>query len=307
MVCPLKVGLLLIPREGRMGGETPRWSDLRDMAAQAEQVGFDSLWLVDHFITLYPKDERPHGFWECWSLLSALAAVTERVELGTLVLGVGFRNPALLAKMADTAEEISGGRLILGLGAGYVELEYRQFGYPYDNRVARFEESIQIIHALLREGHVDFDGRFYQARDCELRPRGPRAQGPPILIGSTAPRMLRAVTRYADAWNTYFTTIANRAANVAPLRETVDAACRAAGRDPATLERTVSLQVGYPSVGESASPFELEPFTGTDEEIAAELRALAGEGISHVQISLEPMLPASIERFQRALELLDRG
>jgi probable F420-dependent oxidoreductase len=306
MTRPLKVGLLLIPREGRMGGDTPRWSHLRDMAVQAEQAGFDSIWLVDHFVSLYPKDERPHGFWECWSLLSALAAVTERVELGTLVLGAGFRNPALLAKMADTVEEISGGRLILGLGAGYVEIEYAQFGYPYDHRVARFEEAMAIIHPLLRTGHVDFEGRFYSARDCELRPRGPRPQGPPIMIGSTAPRMLRAAMRYADSWNAYFTSIENRAAGVPPLRELVDAACREHGRDPATLERTVTLQVGYPD-GVNASPWELEPFTGTAEEIAAELRALAREGISHVQISFEPMLPSSIERFQRVLELLDRA
>src|SRR3712207_2795988 len=113
------------------------------------------------------------GPWECWSLLSALAAVTERVELGTFVSCVSFRNPALFAKMADTVDEVSGGRLILGLGAGWNELEYRAFGFPFDNRVSRFEEAITIIAGLLKNGEIDFEGRFYEARDCELRPRGP--------------------------------------------------------------------------------------------------------------------------------------
>ena len=303
---PLQVGLILYTREGRMGGETPRWSDVRVLAQHAEQAGFDSIWLVDHFITLNPLDAHPHGFWECWSVLAALAAATSRVELGTVVLGGGFRNPALLAKMADTVDEISDGRLILGLGAGYHDLEYTQFGYPTDHKIARFEEAIQIIHGLLRNGQVDFEGTYWSARECELRPRGPRPQGPPILIGSTAPRMLRTVTRYAELWNSYFTDTNNRASGVAALRVRVDAACLAAGRDPATLQRSVSVMVSYPH-GVNASPWETPALTGTPEDIAEELRAYAREGIDHLQVSLEPMVPASIASFQRALELLDKG
>jgi len=112
--------------------------------------------------------------------LAALAAVTERVELGTLVTCTSFRNPALLAKMADTVEEISDGRLILGLGAGYYEPEYRAFGFPFDHRVGRFEEALQIVYGLLRRGTIDFNGQYYQARDCELTPRGPRPGGLPF-------------------------------------------------------------------------------------------------------------------------------
>ena len=113
-----------------------------------------------------------------------------------------FRNPALLAKMADTVEEISGGRLILGLGAGWNEPEYRAFGYPFDHRVDRFEEGIEIITSLLRTSHCDLDGRWYQVRDCELRPRGPRPEGPPIVIGTAGERMLSLTAKYAGGWNT---------------------------------------------------------------------------------------------------------
>ena len=157
---PLKVGLILPETERQMNGGSARWSDLREMAQLGEQIGADSLWITDHLIHRDPGEE-PRGMWECWSLISALAAITETPEIGTLVLSTSFRNPALLAKMAATVEEISGGRLILGLGAGWNEAEYIAFGYPFDHRVSRFEEAVTIITGLLRDGHVDFEGTYY--------------------------------------------------------------------------------------------------------------------------------------------------
>jgi alkanesulfonate monooxygenase SsuD/methylene tetrahydromethanopterin reductase-like flavin-dependent oxidoreductase (luciferase family) len=167
--------------EGSMGGQSARWNDLLELALLAEAVGFDSLWVPDHLLISWQEQTR--GIWECWSLLAALAAVTERVELGPLVTRTGFRSPALLAKMADTMDEISGGRLVLGLGAGTSAPEESAFGAPGDHRVDRFEETLQIIVPLLRDGRVDFAGRYYRARNCELRPRGPRpaARGPAAL------------------------------------------------------------------------------------------------------------------------------
>jgi probable F420-dependent oxidoreductase len=292
---PLKIGIHL-PEIERIA----RWRDLRTMVERAEQLGFDSIWVPDHLLMRYP-DQEPVGPWECWSILSAVAAVTSRVELGTLVIATSFRNPALTAKMADTVEEISGGRLILGVGAGWHKPEYEAFGFPYDHRVSRFEEALQIIHGLLREGQIDFDGHYYQARECELRPRGPRPQGPPLLIGTTSPRMLGLTARYADLWNAWSR---NRPEEIAPLRETVDAACRAEGRDPATLARTVSVHVDLPGHERAPDPKHL---TGTPEQMAATLSALAAEGISHVQIILDPNTAAAIEQFAPVLELLDAG
>jgi probable F420-dependent oxidoreductase len=301
---PLKVGMLLPQAEGRLGGDTARWRDLQAMAQRAEEVGFDSIWTIDHFILEYPE-AGPQGVWECWSLLAALAAVTQRVELAPLVTPTSFRNPALLAKMADTVDEISGGRLILGLGAGWVESEYRAMGLPYDHRVSRFEEALQIIHGLLRDGEIDFEGRYYSARECELRPRGPRPQGPPILVGSNGERMLGMVARYADAWNTFFSNTGNSPDGIPPLREKVDAACHAAGRDPATLQRTVTVLVGFDLPGSVGHPQVQHPLRGTPEQIANGLRAYANEGISHVQIYLDPMTLEGIEAFVPVLEELD--
>jgi alkanesulfonate monooxygenase SsuD/methylene tetrahydromethanopterin reductase-like flavin-dependent oxidoreductase (luciferase family) len=144
-----KLGIILPEGEGDLDGRTPRWSDYVAMARLTEEAGFDSLWFVDHLIYRNDASGRPpQGAWECWSVLAALAAATSWVELGSLVTATSFRNPALLAKMADTIDEISGGRLILGLGAGWNEVEYRMFGYPFDHRVDRFAEAFDHLRPI---------------------------------------------------------------------------------------------------------------------------------------------------------------
>jgi alkanesulfonate monooxygenase SsuD/methylene tetrahydromethanopterin reductase-like flavin-dependent oxidoreductase (luciferase family) len=318
MARPLKVGLLLPLVEGGMDGATPSWSDLRAMAERAEAVGFDSLWVVDHLLIRWAAvaeqyeqmfspwlaAAQPSGLWEGWTVLAALAAVTSGVELGTLVTCTGYRNPALLAKIASTIEEISDGRVVLGLGAGDFEDEHHSFGFRWDHRVARFEEAVTIVSGLLRNGHVDFDGTYYQVRDCELRPRGPRPNGPPLLIGALAhgPRMLRLVAQYADLWNGWLVYGRSQPDAVPALRSAVDAACEALGRDPSTLARTVTVRLTL--LGREA-PDE-EPLSGGSEELAEAFYAFAREGISGVQIRLDPSTLAGIEAFAPVLEMLDR-
>jgi probable F420-dependent oxidoreductase len=309
---PLQVGLMLATEE--MASGTPHWNDIKTMAQQAEAGGFDSIWVQDHLLFDYgDPGVPPIGVWECWSLLAALAAVTTRVELGALVACTSFRNPALLAKMADTVDEISGGRLILGLGAGYHEPEFRAFGYPFDHLVGRFEEALQIIHTLLRKGTIDFQGKYYEARACDLGPRGPRRGGPPILIGAepNRPRALRLTAQYADYWNIFSV---NQVTNLAPAREAMDAACVKAGRDPATLQRTVTVLIDLPGSesdpaagGLSGYRASRTPATGTPEELAELLRAFARAGVDHVQIFLEPNTVVGIDALMPVLELLDRG
>jgi alkanesulfonate monooxygenase SsuD/methylene tetrahydromethanopterin reductase-like flavin-dependent oxidoreductase (luciferase family) len=305
---PYKLGIILPEAEFDMGGQTARWHDLAAMARLAEEMGFDSVWFVDHLI--YRDDLttlEQQGVWECWSVLAALAAVTERVELGSLVTPTSFRNPALFAKIVDTVEEISSGRVILGLGAGYHAPEYRAFGFPHDHRASRFEEAFTIIRTLLREGRIDFEGTYYSARECELRPRGPRPNGPPIMIGSKGPRMLRITLPHVELWNAWLSGSRSHPDQVPPLRALVDDACREVGRDPATVERTVSImvdQTGTRAIGPSMHPDTAEPLTGSPEEIAAGIRAFAAQGISHLQMYLVPNTIQSIERFGRVLEVL---
>ena len=164
----IKVGLDL-PTSERMG---LRWPEFRDIAMLAEDVGFDSIWIDDHLLYQERGAAEPAGNWESWSMLSAVAACTKTVELGNLVVCMGFRNPALLAKMADTVDEISGGRLIRGVGMGYHEVEYRAFGFPYDHRYGRFEEGIQIVSTLLKTGR----GRLRRSilQGARMRAEAPR-------------------------------------------------------------------------------------------------------------------------------------
>jgi len=306
MTRPLKVGVQL-PEVERV----VRWPELLDMARAIEDLGYDSIWLGEHLLYRWP-DRAPRGPWEAWATMAGLAAATSRVTIGPLVACTAFHNPAILAKRADTIDEISGGRFVLGLGAGWNETEFRAFGVPFDHRITRFEEAFTIIRSLLRDGAVDFAGTYYEARDCELLPRGPRASGPPLMIGSSGERMLRITAPHVDSWNAWYSDTGNRAAGVAPLRQKVDAACDEVGRDRAAIERTVAVQVRLPggkgrtmgdtSVAESAPPLE-----GSVESMAEELRAYAREGIGEVQLVLDPIDRSSIERFAGVLRILEGG
>ncbi len=303
MTRPLLVGIQLPEVEW----EVP-FPELIRMAQTAEQVGFDSVWLGDHL--LYDLAAGPRGPWEVWTSLAALAASTERVQLGPLVASAGFHQPAMLAKQAATVDEISGGRLILGLGAGWNRTEFEAFGFPYDHRIDRFEEAFTIIRTLLREGAIDFDGRFYKARDCEVLPRGPRPGGPPLMIGSVGPRMLDITMPHADSWNVWFADTDNSPAGVPPLRELVDDACRRAGRDPGEVERTVAVQVRMPGgTGRLAGDGKRTPpsLEGSPEAMAHALREYAHEGIAHVQLVIDPITRDSIAAFAPVLKALASG
>jgi probable F420-dependent oxidoreductase len=299
---PLRVGVQLPEVEREV-----RWPEIVDMARAAEATGFDSIWIGDHLLYRY-ADGSTRGPWEAWTLLSALAAATSTVRLGPLVACTAFHAPPMLAKMATTVDEISGGRLVLGLGAGWNETEFAAFGVPFDHRVSRFEEAFTIIRTLLAEGAIDFDGRFYQARDCELVPRGPRPGGPPLMIGSIGPRMLRIAVPHVQAWNAWYAETGNAATGVPRLRRIVDEASADVGRDPAAVERSVAVLVQLPGGTGRIQGDRLrrpyEPLRGGPEAIAAELRAYAAEGIDEVQLVLDPITRGSIEELGSVLEEL---
>ena len=296
---PVKIGVQLPEVERPVP-----WDEWRDIAKTIEDCGFDSVWMGDHL--LYRDERGASGPREAWTSLAALAVATSRVEIGPLVAATAFHAPAMLAKMAATVDEISGGRLILGLGAGWNRVEFDGFGFPYDHRVSRFEEAFTVISTLIREGAIDFAGEHYTLRDMEMVPRA--RPDMKILIGSNGPRMLRATMSRADMWNSWYLGFDNRADGLGELMERVDDACRAVGRDPSEVERTVAVYVQL-SRGTGRVPGDDErtgvgPIRGSNEEIAAALRAFGPAGISHLQIVLDPIDAPAVEELAGIVRLI---
>ena len=275
-------------------GQVPTWPQVRAFTEHAEAVGLDSLWVCDNLLSGPPDD----GIHEGWTILAALASSTSRVELGQLVTCTSFRHPALLAKMATTADEVSGGRLILGLGAGWYDPEYQAFGYPTDHRVGRFEEAIAIIGPLLRGERVTLAGRYHQVRDAVIHP--PPERPIPILVAAKGRRMLRLTARYADAWNTAWFGLPDDLLQ-RRLAE-LNAALGAEGRDPATLRRTVGMEVRDPeATAPGGDPGE--GFGGAVDELARAVDAYEQLGIDDLILQLEPKTTRSLDRVAEALEL----
>ena len=263
------------------GAGAPDWPEVLDLARRAEAAGLDSLWVIDHLVL--GNAERPvYGLHEAITILAALAASTSRVELGTLVLATSFRPPAVLAKMAATIDRVSGQRLILGLGCGWHQPEYDQFGFPFDHRVGRFEEAMAIIAPLLEGREVTLEGQFYQVRDCSLLP--PPVRRIPTLIAGKGERMLSLVARHADLWNAAWYGRPN--GRYRQRVEDLDRAFEAAGRDPATLDITVGLEIDN---GDSSDR------TGFGEHLPPDPAAIADAlsewaelGVGHVQLNSGP-------------------
>lgn len=243
-------------------------------------------------------------------MLSALAATTTRLQLGTLVACASFRNPALLAKMATTVDEISRGRLILGLGAGYHEPEFAAFGYSFADRTSRFEESVTVIRSLIGGDVFSFNGRHLSLDRAELRPLGPTTGGPPIMIatsnpqGALRPRMHRILAERADWWNGWLAFWRSWPDAIPPLRAHIDDACRAHGRDPSTLKRTVTILVRFPDLDPAPLSPGVDPLHGSPPELAGAFQGFAAEGISHLQLQLDPCTPDAIARVGQAIDLL---
>jgi alkanesulfonate monooxygenase SsuD/methylene tetrahydromethanopterin reductase-like flavin-dependent oxidoreductase (luciferase family) len=267
------------------------------MARAAENAGFDSIWLGDHLLYDLPNGE-VRGPWEVWTALAALACVTERVELGPLVASTSFHAPAMLAKFAATVDAISGGRLIVGLGAGWNQREYTAFGFPYDKRISRFEEAFTIIRALLRNGRSDFRGVYYDVADCVLDPSPVRPGGPPLMLGSVSPRMMRIGLPHVDAWNVWWSDYGNDAEGFAAVRTRVEEAAEQAGRAPGEVEATAAVLVQLSGgvgrlMGETYDDRSVRPVLVAD--LAEHLRAMADAGAAHVQLILDPITIESIQ------------
>jgi alkanesulfonate monooxygenase SsuD/methylene tetrahydromethanopterin reductase-like flavin-dependent oxidoreductase (luciferase family) len=309
-------------------GQATTWPDLAATARRIEALGFSSVWANDHF---YPpagaaaaRPDAPAGpFLEGWMTLAGFAAVTDRVRLGVLVSGAGYRNPGLLVKMATAADHLSGGRVSLGLGAGWHEREHRAFGFDFPSlgdRITRLDEQAAAIRRLLDDEEVTVDGRFVRMDRAANLPR-PIQDRLPLLIGASGERRsLRIVARDADIWNGE-----GEPASLARKSRILDEHCRALGRDPLAIRRTAGVPPAFlrddrpaavaglvallERVGlepaDAREIAETSPFVGTDADIAARLRDYEAVGIA--ELIVDQPAPADAETLERLAAILARG
>jgi F420-dependent oxidoreductase-like protein len=231
--------------------QTWTWPELRDRWQWLESLGFDSLWLPDHF---FPTAGRDKPMFEAWTLLSGLALVTERARIGILVSSNTFRHPALLAKQAVTVDHMSGGRLELGIGAGWFVEEHEVFGLEFPETrelVDRYAEAIQLIDRYLTHDQSSFEGKHYRLDGAYNRPAPVQQPRPPLVMGAHGPRMLKLVAQYADTWNSFAPADELKRRN-----DQLTAYCQEIGRDPASIKRSMFY-------GVNQSP-EDDPWSSTD-------------------------------------------
>jgi len=279
---------------------------LLDRAEMAERLGYHSFWLVDHFWTLGMPDL---DLLEAVTMMSAIAARTERVRIGTLVLCNSFRNPALLAKSLTTIDHISNGRLEVGLGAGWMEQEYRANGYEFPSvgtRLRQLDEGLQILKAMFTENRANFKGRYYTVTDAPNNPKPVQKPHPPIMIGGAGEKvLLRLVAKYADRWNC--------PAGYRDFKKTLGVLhehCRAVSRDPKDITVSEQLMVCIGAnraeadqkweMAKGRKPFSFTAVKGTPDEVVKQLREHVSWGVTMFTMMFADMAPPqTVELFAR--------
>ena len=274
----LRFGVQVVPQHTTYAEILQTWREV-------DELGFDTAFLFDHFIPILSDQNGP--CFEGWSLLAALAAQTKRVKVGLLVTGNTYRNPALVAKMAATVDHVSNGRAILGLGAAWFEAEHAAYGIPFytpSERAKRLVEAVTVIKMLLTEKKSTFNGKFYQLKDAPCEPK-PIQKRLPILIGGVGPKRIQPLAaRHADIW--HFFPGNDDPQEVKRMGESFDQLCHKVKRDPATVEKSLSLR-----------PPQL---TGSSKEVVGRVHALATAGVGHFIISLtSPFDRALLQRFAK--------
>jgi probable F420-dependent oxidoreductase len=243
--------------------------DVLELSKQADATGWHGVWLADHYMPDTGTTEVASGdMHEVWGVLPAVAAVTQRVRVGTLVSPTTMHHPALLAKRAATIDHLSSGRMVLGIGAGWQLNEHAAYGVDLNRRVSRFAEAIQIIRELLSTERTTFQGSFFAVTDAPCEPK-PVQQPLPILVGARGPRMLRLTARHADEWNAWAD-----ADTAGPLRQQLTEACEAAGRDPATMRTSTNALIAL----DGPKPPGRAALAGSAQQIVEQLGRIAEAG-----------------------------
>ena len=254
----------------RFGIQTPQqhlsWQELLGLWREVDALGYDTAWVFDHFLPIFSDPTGP--CLEGWTALAALAMATGRVRLGLMVTGNTYRHPAVLAKMATTVDIISGGRLILGLGAGWFELEHREYGVPFHTtlgRLRRLDEALAMIKLLWTQEKSNFDGKHFKLESASFNPKPLQKPHPPILIGASGEKVaLGIVAQHAQMWNSFGTPEIFRT-KIGRLEEH----CRRVGRDPTTIEKSVLI----------GGTFALD-------EARRRIDAYAAAGVTHIVFSI---------------------
>ncbi len=299
----VRMGLVLPMIEDPPSGRKPSWGTIEAMALRAEEIGFDTVWVADELLWRIPSWPGPRGWWEGVSMVGAVAAVTSTIGVGTWVLSALHRSPALTVKIAETLDEISEGRFVFGLGSGHPG-DGSAFGFPEDNPVARYEEALQIIVPALRGGSVSWSGEYHQAEDLEIRPRGPRPNLIPLMLGGHGPRTMRLAARHADIWSA-FATESSHANWFAPMLARLDEACADVGRDPATLGRSAGVFVETGEPGGVENTGMGIPIAGSAAEIAEQLAQFGPLGFTQVELMLWPGTEEALEAMAKVMDLLE--
>lgn len=274
------------------------WQEYRTLCTEAEAMGFDSFWVFDHFVP-GPVDANGPCL-ECFTTISALASITDRILLGTLVLAVAYRNPGLVGKMGAMVDQISGGRFVLGMGAGYNQYEHEMYGGTLPSKADRVrmeDEALAVIRTMWTQQPASFEGRFYTLKEALTNPPPVQQPYPPILVGARGEQLaFKVVAKHADQWNT-----AAAVEDIRRMTPILDDRCREIGRDPATLERTaIVLQtIAASPAGEQAAKDKLttifrQPFdnlaprvlTGPPEAAVERLQEYVDAGITHFMFSV---------------------
>jgi alkanesulfonate monooxygenase SsuD/methylene tetrahydromethanopterin reductase-like flavin-dependent oxidoreductase (luciferase family) len=258
------------------------WESIKNQALLAEKIGFDAVFLPDQ--TIYQSNAGNIGCWESVALAGAVAAVTTTIKIGHSMFNAPYRPPTLVAKIAETLDEISGGRYIFGIGAGNTsDFDYKTVGVHTDKRYSRFAEAIEIIHGLLKNGKVDFQGKYWSANHAELVLRGPSPKGPPIIIAAWGPKMMRLAARYADGWNGWVSSNPS-IETFKPMIKRLEKACKEVGRNINTLRRTLDIQVDSQGLYETLRPGgNTKPIAGTSKEIADKILSFKNINVDEVR------------------------
>jgi len=273
-------------------------ADLLQEVRVADRTGWHGIWLADHYMPNTGDATPARGdVYECWALLPALAAVTERVRIGTLVSPTSVHHPALLAKRASAIDQLSGGRMVLGLGAGWQVNEHRAYGIdlePPGKRVSRFEEAIQIVRSMLSQESTTFHGSCYDISEAPCDPKP--VQSPlPILVGTRSPRMLRITARHADEWNTW-----GNPEVAATRRRALVEACEQVGRDPATMRTSINALIG---LGATTPPAGRASIFGSAQQLIDQLGQYAESGFDEFNLPDGNLGDSKAERADNVAQL----